>query len=69
MYRVTAVYDGCEIGYGEGDGDQYAVEDCIDSIPQIYKDNAPLDDIRLFVRDSSGLVYTNTLLQYDIATN
>jgi hypothetical protein len=69
MYQVTAVYEGCEIGYGEGDGDGYAVEDCIDSIPQIYKDNAAHDDIRLFVRDSSGLVYTNTLTQYEIATN
>ena len=68
MYRVTAVYDGCEIGYGEGDGDGYAVEDCIDSIPQIYKDCASRNDIRLFVHDSSGLVYINTWLQYEITT-
>jgi hypothetical protein len=27
------------------------------------------EDIVLFVRDSSGIVYVNTLLQYEIATN
>ena len=69
MYTVTAVYEGSEIGFGEGEGDAYAVEECIESISQIYKDCAPRNDIRLYVRNDSGLVYTNTWLQYEIATN
>lgn len=68
MYQVTAIYQNSEIGYGEGEGDSYAVEECIDSIPSIYKDMAR-EDIVLFVRDSSGIVYVNNLLQYEIATN
>jgi hypothetical protein len=68
MYTVTAVYQDSEIGFGEGYSDGYAVEECVDSIPSIYKDMAR-EDIVLFVRDSSGIVYVNTLLQYEIATN
>lgn len=68
MYTVTAVYQDSEIGYGEGYSDSYAVEECIDSIPSIFKEMAR-EDIVLFVRDSSGIVYVNNLLQYEIATN
>ena len=68
MYTATAIYEGAEIGFGEGYSDSYAVEECIDSIPSIFKDMAR-EDIVLFVRDSSGIVYVNNLLQYEIATN
>ena len=36
MYQVTAIYEGCEIGYGEGLTGSYAIEDCIESIDGIY---------------------------------
>ncbi len=36
MYQVTAVYQGAEIGYGEGEGLSYAKQDAVDSIPSIY---------------------------------
>jgi hypothetical protein len=68
MYTATAIYQDSEIGFGEGYSDGYAVEECVDSIPSIYKDMAR-EDIVLFVRDSSGIVYVNNLLQYEIATN
>lgn len=35
-YQVTAVYDGAEIGYGEGEGLAYAKQDCRESIPLIF---------------------------------
>ena len=69
MYTATAIYQNSEIGYGEGEGDAYAVEDCIDSIPTIFKECAARNDIQIIVRNSSGLVYVNTWLQYEIATN
>jgi hypothetical protein len=37
MYQVTAIYEGCEIGYGEGEGSSYAIEECIESIDSIYQ--------------------------------
>ena len=36
MYQVTAIYEGCEIGYGEGLTGSYAIEDCLESIDSIY---------------------------------
>lgn len=37
MYQVTAVYQGSEIGYGEGEGLGYAKQEAIDSIASIYE--------------------------------
>jgi hypothetical protein len=37
MYQVTAIFEGCEIGYGEGEGSSYAIEECIESIDSIYQ--------------------------------
>jgi hypothetical protein len=37
MYQVTAIYQGSEVGYGEGEGLAYAKQDAIDSIPSIYE--------------------------------
>ncbi len=37
MYQVTAIYDGSEIGYGEGEGLHYAIDDCTASIPSIFE--------------------------------
>ena len=69
MYTVTAIYQDSEIGYGEGEGDAYAVDDCIDSIPAIFKECASRRDIHLMVLNNSGLVYSTTWLNYEIATN
>ena len=52
--QVTAVYQGNEIGFGEGQHYIYAIEECIDSIDSIYIDNA-LQDIELyFVGNTEG---------------
>jgi hypothetical protein len=38
MIQVTAIYQNGEIGYGEGEGLNYAIEDCGASIPAIFED-------------------------------
>ena len=69
MYQVTAIYQNNEIGYGEGEGDHYAIEDCMDSIPQIFKD-AYTKDIRLIVRYGTGeIAYSTSILQYALDTH
>lgn len=37
MYQVTAVYEDCEVGYGEGEGLAYAIEECIENIDTFYR--------------------------------
>jgi len=37
MYQVTAIYENSEIGYGEGEGLLYAIDDCTASIPSIFE--------------------------------
>lgn len=51
--QVTAIYQGSEIGHGQGDGYVYAVEECIDSIDAMYIENA-LEDIELIFNDVGG---------------
>ena len=51
--QVTAIYQGSEIGFGQGHGSVYAVEECIDSIDSMYIDNA-LNDIELVFGDTRG---------------
>jgi len=52
--QVTAIYQGSEIGYGEGQHYIYAIEECINSIDSMYIDNA-LNDIELhFVGNTDG---------------
>lgn len=66
-YTATAIYQDAEIGYGEGEHDGYAVQECIDSIDSIYM--CAQDDIRLVVRRSSGeIAYVTDLMQYEIDT-
>ena len=68
MYQVTAIYRDSEIGYGEGEHDGFAVEDCIDSIDAIYRDNVP-GEIRLIVRHSTGdVAYVTSMARYKIET-
>ena len=48
--QVTAIYQGSEIGYGEGSSAAYVIEECIDSIDSIHIENA-LNDIELVFSD------------------
>ena len=45
MYQVTAIYYGSEIGYGEGEGFDYALEECIESMDAIYNDFSECEEI------------------------
>ena len=36
MYQVTAIYEDAEIGYGEGEGLSYGIEECLDSVPSVF---------------------------------
>ncbi len=38
MLQITAIYQGSEIGYGEGEALSYAIDDCAASIPAIFED-------------------------------
>ena len=37
MKQVTAIYEGSEIGYGEGEGLHYAIEECAASISPMFE--------------------------------
>lgn len=37
IISVTAIYQGSEIGYGEGESLSYAIDDCIASISPIFE--------------------------------
>jgi hypothetical protein len=68
MYKAKAMRGNDEIGFAEGATDHEAVEACIDSIPQIYKD-AYTKDIRLIVRYNTGCIaYVTSILQYALDT-
>ena len=45
MYQVTAIYYGSEIGYGEGDSFDYALEECIESMDAIYGSFSECEEI------------------------
>ena len=37
MYQVTAIYEGSEIGYGEGEGLLCAIDACVASISPMFE--------------------------------
>jgi hypothetical protein len=48
MIEVTAIYNGEEISSGEGDGYRYAIEDCINNMPEIFTADADtIHDVQL----------------------
>ena len=49
MITATATYNGSEIGFGEGESNTYAIEECIDSVPTIYLED--MDSIELTIRN------------------
>ena len=54
MYQVTAIFQGSEIGYGEGEGIEYATEECMQSIPEIFSMGASPDEIELLILHPNG---------------
>jgi hypothetical protein len=44
MIQVTAIFNGSELSYGEGDTFQYAVEECMAGIDSMY--TADSDTVR-----------------------
>ena len=36
MYQVTAMYGDDEVGYGEGEGYEYAARECAESVSEMY---------------------------------
>lgn len=42
-YTIVAMYQGAEVGFGEGDTYEYAMRECIESVPDIY----PAEDVML----------------------
>ena len=47
MYQVTIVYQGAEIGYGEGEGLAYARQEALESVSSFY--DSVLDCVELIV--------------------
>lgn len=52
MFQVTAIYQDCEVGYGESDSESnrglaYALEECIESVDSFYR--PVLSDVTLHV--------------------
>ena len=58
MYQVTAIYQDAEIGYGEGDGYQYAMMECMESVERIYL--CDVDNINLVARKEGSIVTVET---------
>ena len=44
MIQVTAIFNGSELSYGEGDSFQYAAEECMTGIDSMY--TADFDTVR-----------------------
>ena len=56
MFQVTAIYQDCEVGYGEADGLEYAVEECALSIDSFYAALPAHSFSLLVLRDGEKLV-------------
>ena len=54
MYQVTAIFQDSEIGYGEGEGLDYATDECLASIPDIFNYGAAPEEIDLLVIYPNG---------------
>lgn len=47
--QVTAIYQGSEIGYGEGQHYIYAIEECMDSIDAMFLDDSIIRDVEMYL--------------------
>lgn len=50
MYQVTVVYQGCEVGYGEGESLSYAKQEALDSVPSFY--DSVIDSVEFIIIES-----------------
>ena len=50
MFQVTIVYQGSEIGYGEGERLSYAKQDALDSVPSFY--DSVIDSVEFIIIQS-----------------
>jgi hypothetical protein len=69
MHQVTAIFQDSEIGYGEGEKFDYAVEECLDSMPSIFSmsifnDEISTDDVELLILDAEGNKRKMTLREF-----
>lgn len=37
MYQITALYYDAEVSYGEGESQDYAMQECVEAIPSTYE--------------------------------
>ena len=58
MFTVTAICNGMEVGHGEGEGYQYAMEEAVESIP---KGLFEVDDVVLVARNDDGMTVETQL--------
>jgi hypothetical protein len=59
MINVTAIYSGSEIGFGQGDSLDYAIEECIDSMDDMYKNDWDISrfvDLQVTGQKSTSLI-------------
>jgi hypothetical protein len=56
MYQVTAMYQDAEVGYGEGESYEYAMNEAVDSLADAY----PTEDVKLVC--SHGILTVSTPL-------
>ena len=54
MYQVTAIFQDTEISYGEGEGIEYACDECLESIPDIFNVGSSPDEIDLLIIHPDG---------------
>jgi hypothetical protein len=59
MYTVTAIYrNDSEVGYGEGEGYEYSMWECMDSIDGIYLSD--IENIKLVARREGSILIVET---------
>lgn len=63
MFQATAIFQGAEIGYGEGEGVTYTLQECIESIDSFY---IGLDPASVIIRIIGGRVPAS--MPMDVAT-
>ena len=65
--QVIATYNGQEISSGEGEGYRYAIEDCIDNMPEIFKadrETARWVDLEFVDAPAGAMLSTRPLTDY-----
>lgn len=55
-YTAVAIYEGCEIGFGEGESYGYAVAECLQTIDSFYR--LVMSEIEVTTRMNGGMSIT-----------